>query len=122
MRCFVAVKIFYERENHFLHYGIHSSCVNIVENRPFELFSLYFSSGDFDFLREDAVVWQAEHGAFFGAGVIRNVKVMDKHKVGNLLDYVERIGNAACGKSIPKAVDFVFKFTGNHFSFSQFHT
>ena len=93
-----------------------------MENGPFKLFAFDFSAGNFNFLREDAFIRKAEHKAFFCAGIIRSVKVMDKHKVGNLLDYVERVGNSACGKGIPKAVDFVFKFTCNHFSFSQFHT
>ena len=107
-------------KNILLHDGVHLLCGIIVEHRPFERFAVDLAVADHHLILEDALKRQSEHGAFFGFEVVRVVKVVDKHQIGDLLDNVEGVGQTACPEYFPYAVDFTFEFSCNHASFSLF--
>ena len=111
---FVRVKRLDEREDPFLHVGIHLSCGEIAEDGPLQVAAGGLALADENFFRKDAAEGQAEHGGFLRAEVVGVVEIVDEHEVGDLLDHVQRVHEAARCKDVPKAVDAVFQFAGNH--------
>ena len=55
----LATQILDKGEYEFLHDGVHSACVKIVEHRPFQLLSVDFAVTHLHFVRKDALERQA---------------------------------------------------------------
>jgi hypothetical protein len=70
-------------------------------------------------LREDAALY----GLFQPGGLVlfqrvQVVQTAQEEQIGDLLDDLERVGDAAGPECVPNAVDLVLDFTSDHFAFS----
>ena len=110
----IPVKVFDEGEYLLLHHGMHPFSGEVPEHRPLELAARNRLCSDRHLPSENTRVGQAQHGALPGFQAVCVVQVPDEHEVGHLLHHVQGVGNAAGPENLPKGVDFVFQFAGNH--------
>ena len=93
-----AMEILDKGENLGLHKLIHLFSREVTEYRPFVLVVSL----------KDAGIRQLQHHTAFSFLCIRFVQVVNKHKIGHLLDHIQGICNTACPEHFPEGIYLVF--------------